>query len=74
MSEGQFKFVFKPFTGTFELERQGSPVVSGFSGGAITAGTLIFPGGVVFEVNEGVAMTGTGEINLAPGSEIVVLP
>lgn len=74
MSEGQFKLVFKPFTGTFELERQGSPAGGGFSGGAVSAGTLIFPGGVVFEVNNGVAMTGDGEINLDPGSEIVVLP
>lgn len=74
MSDGSFKLVFKPFTGTFELERQPIPVTSGFSGGAVTAGTLVFPGGVSFELNDGVAMTGAGEILLEPGSEIVVLP
>ena len=73
MSDGTFKLVFKPLTGTFELERQPIPV-GGEGGGSVTTGTLVLPGGVTFELNAGVAMTGDGEIQLEPGSQILVLP
>lgn len=72
MSNGSFKLVFKPLTGTFELERQPVPT-GGEGGGTVTTGTLVLPGGVTFELNEGMAMTGMGEITLEPGSQIVVL-
>lgn len=74
MSDGQFKLVFKPLEGTFELERQAPPAGGGLGGGTVTTGTLVLPGGVEFELTGGIAMTGDGEINLAPGSTIVVLP
>jgi len=75
MTDGVWRLVFKPFTGTFELERQIPPTVAGGTGGGtVTQGTLVFPGGVTFEVTEGIATTGGGEITLAANSEIVVLP
>lgn len=75
MSDGIWRLVFKPFTGTFELERLPAPAISGGTGGGtVTGGTLVFPNGVTFEVTEGIATLGSGEITLAPNSEIVVLP
>lgn len=73
MSDGSWKMVFKPLSGTFELERQAPPTAGGTGGGTVTRGTLVFPSGVTLEVTEGMATTGSGEITLAPNSEIVVL-
>jgi len=74
MSDGQFKLVFKPLDGTFELERQTPPAGGGLGGGAVTSGTLVLPNGVSFELTGGIATTGDGEISLAAGSTILVLP
>ena len=74
MSDGAWRLVFKPFTGTFELERLPASGGGGGGGGTVTGGTLVFPGGVTFEVTQGIATTGMGEITLSPNSEIVVLP
>lgn len=76
MTDGVWRLVFKPLTGAFELERQ-QPLMTGggggTGGGTISGGTLVFPNGVTFEVTEGIATVGSGEITLAAGSEIVVL-
>lgn len=76
MTDGVWRLVFKPLTGAFELERQqpSSTGGGGTGGGTVSGGTLVFPSGVTFEVTEGIATTGSGEITLAAGSEIVVLP
>lgn len=73
MSNKVWRLTFKPFTGSFELERKILSTETGSAGGTLTSGTLVFPGGVSFSVNEGVAIVGSSEISLDPYSEIVVL-
>lgn len=70
-----YRLVFEPLTGNFELRKMmAAGGGGGTGGGTVTTGTLVFPGGVTFEVTEGIATTGSGEITLSPNSEIVVLP
>lgn len=70
-----WRLVFEPLTGNFELRKMmAAGGGGGTGGGTVTTGTLVFPGGVTFEVTEGIATTGSGEITLSPNSEIVVLP
>ncbi len=74
MTDGVWRLVFKPFTGSFELERQIPPQGGGgLGGGTVTQGTLVFPSGVTLEITEGIATVGAGELTLDPNSEIVVL-
>lgn len=74
MSDRVWNFTFKPLTGTFDLERQ-IKIQSGGSGGTggtVSSGNLTFPGGVTFEIRDGIAMTGESEITLLANSEILV--
>lgn len=70
MSEFTYKLVFKPLVGDFDLDRV--PLSGGGASGTVSSGTLTLPGGLEFEIVDGLAMTGDGEILLAPGSTITV--
>lgn len=68
-----WRLVFDPLTGNFEL-RKIPDTGSGSSGGTVTSGTLVFPGGVELELNGGLATTGGSTITLEPNSQIMLLP
>lgn len=70
MSEFTYKFVFKPLVGDFSLDRV--PISGGGASGTVSSGVLTLPGGVEFEIVDGLAMTGSGEILLEPGSTITI--
>lgn len=69
-----WKLVYEPLSGNFELRKVTTTPGGGGAGGTVTSGTLQFPGGVNFELINGLATTGGAEITLAPGSTIVLLP
>lgn len=78
MNTGPFKLVFKPFTGTFELERQPEEIVevttsSGLTGASVSSGTLYFTEDLSVELAGDVGVLDTGELNLAVNSELTVL-
>lgn len=74
MSEKVWRYLFQPLSGDIEFQRINKvSLAGGTGGGTVTQGVLVFPGGVTFEVTEGIASTGTSEIVLAPNSEIVVI-
>lgn len=68
-----FRVVFKPFSGTFDFEKIPEPS-GGLGGAGVSNGELSLPAGVNLELTGGLSMTGNGEVNLAAGSEILVLP
>jgi hypothetical protein len=70
MSEFTHKFIFKPLVGDFSLDRV--PVSGGGASGTVSNGILTLPGGVEFEIVDGLAMTGDGEILLEAGSTITI--
>ena len=74
MSDQVWKLVYDPLTGNFDLRRVPLPVAGGMAGGNVRAGTLVFPNGVELEMNEGMGVTGSGEILLQAGSTILLLP
>jgi len=69
-----WKLIYEPLTGNFELRKVQETGGGGGAGGTVTSGTLQFPGGVSFELINGLATTGAAEITLSPGSTIVLLP
>lgn len=72
-----WKLIYEPLSGNFELRKIDSGSGAGAGGGAggtITSGTLTLPGGVAFEMVNGIATTGGSEILLEPGSTITLLP
>jgi hypothetical protein len=70
MSDFTYKFVFKPLVGDFSLDRV--PLSGGGASGTVSNGVLTLPNGVEFEIVDGLAMTGDGEILLEPGSTITI--
>jgi hypothetical protein len=70
-----WKLVYEPLTGNFELRSLNAVGgAGGGAGGTLTSGTLTFPGGVSFEMINGIASTGASEIFLEAGSTILLLP
>jgi len=69
-----WKLVYEPLAGNFELRKVEPAGGSGGAGGTVTSGTLQFPGGVNFELINGLATIGAAEITLAAGSTILLLP
>lgn len=70
MSDYTYKFTFKPLVGDFSLDRV--PLSGGGASGTVSSGILTLPGGVEFEIVDGLAMTGDGEILLEAGSQITI--
>jgi hypothetical protein len=68
-----FKLVFKPFGGTFEIEKQQAGGGVG-NGGSVQAGTLELPTGLILEMRDSFAVSGSSEVVLNPESEIVLVP
>lgn len=73
MSDGTWKLVFDPFSGTFE-QRRVPILIDGSTGGAVTNGTLVLPNGVELELAGGMAVVNGSTITLDPGATILVLP
>ena len=73
MSTGIYRLVFKPITGTFELEKR-QKLAGGLGGATVVSGVLTLPEGVQLEVTEGFAAIGDGEVTIDEGSDILVLP
>lgn len=69
-----WRLVYEPLAGNFELRKIPESGGAGGAGGTVTSGTLQFPGGVNFELINGLATTGAAEITLEPGSTILLLP
>lgn len=69
-----FKLIYEPLSGNFEIRKVVEGGGGGGAGGTVTNGTLQFPGGVNFELINGLATTGAAEITLAAGSTILLLP
>lgn len=71
MSESSYRLVFRPLTGDFSLDKV---AISGGNGasGTIASGTLTLPGGVEFQIVDGLAINTGAEIYLAPGAELLV--
>lgn len=68
-----WRLVFEPLTGNFELRKMVAGGGGGGAGGTVTGGTLQFPGGVSFEIIDGIATVAGGEFLLENGSTILVL-
>jgi hypothetical protein len=73
MSDGSYRLVFKPLTGSFSLDKISVSAGGNGASGTVANGTLTLPGGVEFQIVNGLAINNGAEIYLAPGAEILVI-
>jgi len=72
MSDTGWKLTFDPLLADVRFERYQKGQAGGGAGGTITSGALTLPSGVSFEIRDGLAMTGEGEVSLLADSELLV--